>query len=67
MRKRLILVGMAALMVLTAGAQWKYEWQNPKLPTAQRVESLLGMLTPEEKVGLMMKVQRYIIFHQKTK
>ena len=54
MRKRLILVGMAALTVLTAGAQWKYEWQNPKLPTAQRVESLLGMLTPEEKVGLMM-------------
>ena len=54
MRKRLILAGMAALMVLTAGAQWKYEWQNPKLPTPQRVESLLGMLTPEEKVGLMM-------------
>jgi beta-glucosidase len=54
MRKRLFLVGMAVMMVLSAGAQWKYEWQNPKLPTAQRVESLLGMLTPEEKVGLMM-------------
>ena len=32
----------------------KYTWQNPLLPRAERVESLLGMLTPEEKVGLMM-------------
>ncbi len=35
-------------------AQYKYAWQNPKLPRTERVESLLGMLTPEEKVGLMM-------------
>ena len=32
----------------------KYDWQNPNLPTEQRVENLLGMLRPEEKVGLMM-------------
>ena len=32
----------------------KYAWQNPQLPRAERVENLLGMLTPEEKVGLMM-------------
>ena len=32
----------------------KYPWQNPQLPRAERVENLLGMLTPEEKVGLMM-------------
>ena len=49
-----MIVAVTAMMVMTAGAQWKYEWQNPTLPRAQRVESLLGMLTPEEKVGLMM-------------
>ena len=54
MKKRLMIVAVTAMMVMTAGAQWKYEWQNPTLPRAQRVESLLGMLTPEEKVGLMM-------------
>ena len=37
-----------------APAQYKYTWQNPQLPTAERVENLISMLTPEEKVGLMM-------------
>ncbi len=35
-------------------AQYAYPWQNPQLPREQRVENLLSMLTPEEKVGLMM-------------
>ena len=35
-------------------AQTKYPWQNPDVPIEQRVESLLQVLTPEEKVGLMM-------------
>ena len=53
--RKLILAAVTAMMALTsASAQYKYEWQNPKMPTAQRVESLLKMLTPEEKVGLMM-------------
>ena len=53
--RKMILAAVTAMMALTsASAQYKYEWQNPKLPTAQRVESLLKMLTPEEKVGLMM-------------
>ena len=37
-----------------APAQYKYTWQNPQLPTAERMENLISMLTPEEKVGLMM-------------
>ena len=37
-----------------APAQYKFTWQNPQLPTAERVENLISMLTPEEKVGLMM-------------
>jgi len=41
-------------ITLTAQSVSQYPWQDPDLPRAQRVESLLGMLTPEEKVGLMM-------------
>ena len=44
---------MAAVTAI-APAQQKYPWQNPQLPTAERVENLISMLTPEEKVGLMM-------------
>ena len=45
-----LMVGLA----ITVSAQQKYPWQNPQLPTAERVENLISMLTPEEKVGLMM-------------
>ena len=46
---------MTAMMALTsASAQNKYPWQDPMMPTADRVENLLGMLKPDEKVGLMM-------------
>ena len=43
-----------AVSTINVRAQYKYPWQNPQLPRAERVENLLGMLTPEEKVGLMM-------------
>ena len=35
-------------------APQKYPYQNPALSYAERVENLLSLLTPEEKVGLMM-------------
>ena len=53
--KRTVLVAMTTMLTLTnTSAQEKYPWQDPKMPTADRVESLLGMLKPDEKVGLMM-------------
>jgi len=54
MKKLFLTVMTVALTVMSTHAQVKYPWQNPKLPRAERVENLLGMLTPEEKVGLMM-------------
>ncbi len=45
---------MLVAQVSLASAQYKFTWQNPQLPTAERVENLISMLTPEEKVGLMM-------------
>ena len=53
MKRFLFLTLLAGLSVSTM-AQTKYAWQDPKLPTAERVENLISMLTPEEKVGLMM-------------
>ncbi len=56
MRTKTILtfVALVVFSSVRVSAQTKYAWQNPQLPRAERVESLLGMLTPEEKVGLMM-------------
>ena len=45
---------MLVAQVCLAPAQYKFTWQNPQRPTAERVENLISMLTPEEKVGLMM-------------
>ena len=52
--KRFLFMTLMAGLAITVSAQQKYPWQNPQLPTADRVENLISMLTPEEKVGLMM-------------
>ena len=52
--KRKTILTVLAMLALCVSAQQKYPWQNPQLPTAERVENLISMLTPEEKVGLMM-------------
>ena len=50
--KRIFFSLMAMLGVLTVSAQ--YPFQNPSLSNKERVENLLSLLTPDEKVGLMM-------------
>ena len=52
--KRIFFLTMLVAQFCLAPAQYKYTWQNPQQPTAERVENLISMLTPEEKVGLMM-------------
>ena len=54
--KKLFLL-LPFVTALTASAQTagpKYPFQDPSLPRQERVENLLSLLTPEEKVGLMM-------------
>ena len=42
------------LLTTTVSAQEKYPFQDPTLSRKERVENLLSLLTPDEKVGLMM-------------
>ena len=45
---------MYACWLVLASAQYQYPFQNPSLSYKERVENLISLLTPEEKVGLMM-------------
>ena len=46
-------VGLALLGVGRVSAQETYPFQNPSLPTAQRVDDLVSRMTLEEKAGQM--------------
>ncbi len=50
----LLAVVMFGLMSCGPKATYEYPFQDPSLPNEERVENLLSLLTPEEKVGLMM-------------
>ena len=55
MIKRLsFILVLAAAMLLAACQRYEYPFQNPNLKIDKRVENLLSLLTPEEKIGLMM-------------
>ena len=52
--KRILIIAIAAVMTGALHAQVKYPFQDPTLSNQERVENLLSLLMPEEKVGLMM-------------
>ena len=57
MRKLLVITILSASALLFASCDkttYEYPFQNPRLSVDERVENLLSLLTPEEKVGLMM-------------
>lgn len=51
---KLFFLSLTLLLPATRLQAQEYPFQNPALPTAERVENLISLLTPEEKVGLMM-------------
>ncbi len=55
MKKSILLSFLMAVAVLPANSKdYDYPFQNPKLSFEKRAENLLSLLTPEEKIGLMM-------------
>ena len=52
--KKLLCLAVAAMLTASVSAQTKYPFQDPTLSRAERVENLISLLTPDEKVGLMM-------------
>ena len=53
---KVLAVGAVALSLTACGggnSKYEYPFQNPNLKIEKRVENLLSLLTPEEKVGLM--------------
>ncbi|MFY7814539.1 MAG: glycoside hydrolase family 3 C-terminal domain-containing protein [Chryseobacterium taeanense] len=50
-----ILLNISIFICAVSSAQnFKYPFQNPTLPVDQRIENLLGLLTVDEKIGMMM-------------
>ena len=54
MKKTIVILALAGALFSSCGPKYEYPFQNPRLKTEKRVENLLSLLTPEEKVGLMM-------------
>ena len=52
--KRLLTLAISVMMSASVWGQAKYPFLDTKLSNKERVENLLSLLTPEEKVGLMM-------------
>lgn len=53
-RRFLLLIVVGGLFASCTNAKYEYPFQNPKLSNQKRVENLISLLTPEEKVGLIM-------------
>lgn len=52
---KILFFSLSILICAFSSAQtFKYPFQNPKLPVEQRIENLLGLLTVDEKIGMMM-------------
>jgi beta-glucosidase len=62
----LALATAAGLGASSAGADEKLPYEDPSLPTSQRVEDLLGRMTLAEKVGQMTQTERFQVFDDAT-
>jgi len=53
-KSTIIMAALSALVLVSCGGKYEYAFQNPKLKVDKRVDNLISLLTPEEKVGLIM-------------
>ncbi|WP_144280959.1 beta-glucosidase [Chryseobacterium echinoideorum] len=52
--KRILFSLSIFICAFSPAQNFKYPFQNPNLPVEQRIENLLGLLTVDEKIGMMM-------------
>lgn len=52
--KRILFSLSIFICAISSAQNFKYPFQYPKLPVEQRIENLLGLLTVDEKIGMMM-------------
>ena len=50
----MLTAAFAASVACTNAQTYQYPFQNPNLSVEERTENLISLLTPQEKVGLMM-------------
>lgn len=53
-KQTMLSVAFSAILTSASAQTYQYPFQNPKLSVEERTENLISLLTPEEKVGLMM-------------
>lgn len=60
--KKLLLTAIAVLTLIPVSfaITKDYPFRNPELPTKERIDNLLSLLTEEEKVGLMMNASKAV-------
>lgn len=49
------LLSVVLAVCVPAGAQYRYPFQNPKLPTEQRIDNVLSLMTLQEKIDFLGK------------
>ena len=56
MKKLVLTLSLAGALLCACSpkATYEYPFQNPSLKMEQRIDNLLSLLTPEEKIGLLM-------------
>jgi beta-glucosidase len=48
-----VLLAAIGIFPLRAQPQYQYPFQNPNLPMEERINNILSLLTPDEKIGLL--------------
>ena len=52
-RRLMLAISFSALLTAPAMAQDKYPFQNPDLPTEQRIDNILSLMTIDEKIDIL--------------
>lgn len=58
--KKIVLSLLLFVSVSSSAQNYQYPFRNPGIPVEKRIENLLGLLTVDEKIGMMMDNSRAV-------